>query len=127
MRQNNALQERNVTLAPTQELIDEIRRGRMIVLADAEDRENEGDLVLAELAGLTPAAVICEIMNADGSMARLPDLVEFAARHGLKLGTIADLIRHRSMHEKLIERVADKAVTTPYGPFRLCVYHDKTA
>jgi 3,4-dihydroxy 2-butanone 4-phosphate synthase/GTP cyclohydrolase II len=226
---------------PTQHLIDELRRGRMIVLADAEDRENEGDLVLAadfvtpeainfmamharglicltlteercrqlnlplmvsenrspmgtaftvsieaatgvstgisaadrartvraatakharpedivqpghifpvmaqnggvlvraghteagcdlaELAGLTPAAVICEIMNPDGSMARMPELVEFARKHGLALGNIADLIRHRSETEKLIERVADHPIATPYGPFRLCVYHDKT-
>jgi len=224
-----------------QELIDDIRRGRMVVLADAEDRENEGDLVLAadfvtpdavnfmatharglicltlteercrqlnlplmvsdnrspmgtaftvsieaaagvttgisaadrartvraatarhakpedivqpghifpvmaqpggvlvraghteagcdlaELAGLTPAAVICEIMNPDGSMARMPDLTAFAERHGLRIGTIADLIRHRSITEKLVERVVDRAITTPYGPFRLCVYHDKT-
>ena len=227
--------------SPTPDLIDEIRHGRMIVLADAEDRENEGDLVmaadfvtpeainfmatharglicltlteercrqlhlramvndnrspmgtnftvsieaaagvttgisaadrartvraatarhakpedivqpghvfpimaqnggvlvraghteagcdLAELAGLTPAAVICEIMNADGSMARMPELVAFAQQHGMKLGTIADLIRHRSENEKLVERVADRAISTPYGPFRLCVYHDKT-
>jgi len=81
---------------------------------------------LAELAGLTPAAVICEIMNPDGSMARMPELAQFAERHGLKLGTIADLIRHRSETEKLVERVVDKPITTPYGPFRLCVYHDKT-
>jgi 3,4-dihydroxy 2-butanone 4-phosphate synthase/GTP cyclohydrolase II len=228
-------------ISPTTELIDEIRRGRMIVLADAEDRENEGDLVLAadfvtpeainfmatharglicltlteercrqlnlqkmvnenrsplgtaftasieaasgvttgisaadrartvrvatakhakpedivqpghvfpimaqnggvlvraghteagcdlpELAGLTPACVICEIMNPDGSMARMPALIEFAKRHGLKIGTIADLIHHRSQNEKLVERVADRQIATPYGPFRLCVYHDKT-
>jgi 3,4-dihydroxy 2-butanone 4-phosphate synthase/GTP cyclohydrolase II len=81
---------------------------------------------LAELAGLTPAAVICEIMNPDGSMARMSDLEQFAGRHGLKLGTIADLIRHRSENEKLVERVVDKPINTPYGPFRLCVYHDKT-
>ncbi len=81
---------------------------------------------LAELAGLTPAAVICEIMNPDGSMARMPELVEFAGRHGLKLGTIADLIKHRSETETLIERVADHPVATPYGSFRLCVYHDRT-
>ncbi len=226
---------------PTAELIDEIRHGRMVVLVDAEDRENEGDLVLAadfvtpeainfmamharglvcltlteercrqlnlslmvndnrsplgttftasieaakgvttgisaadrartvraamarharpedivqpghvfpvmaqkggvlvraghteagcdlaELAGLTPAAVICEIMNDDGTMARLPDLARFAERHGLKIGTIADLIRHRSETETLVERVAERAVSTAYGPFRLCVYHDKT-
>jgi len=230
-----------MSISPTQELIDDIRRGRMIVLADAEDRENEGDLVLAadfvtpeainflatyarglicltlteercrqlnlplmvndnrspmgtaftvsieaasgvttgisaadrartvraatakhakpedivqpghifpvmaqnggvlvraghteagcdlpELAGLTPAAVICEIMNPDGSMARMPELAAFAARHELKIGTIADLIRYRSETEKLVERVAERQVSTPYGTFRLCVYHDKT-
>ena len=230
-----------MTLNTSQELIDELRHGRMVVLADAEDRENEGDLVLAadfvtpeainfmatharglicltlseercrqlniplmvsdnrspmgtaftisieaatgvstgisaadrartvraatakharpedivqpghifpvmaqnggvlvraghteagcdlpEMAGLTPASVICEIMNPDGSMARLPDLLEFARKHGLKIGTIADLIHHRSRSEKLVERVADRTVATPYGPFRLCVYHDKT-
>jgi len=82
---------------------------------------------LAEAAGLTPAAVICEVMKPDGEMARLPDLVEFAATHGLKLGTIADLIRHRSETETLVERVSEKPVSTPYGPFRLCVYRDRTA
>ncbi|HXS51955.1 MAG TPA: bifunctional 3,4-dihydroxy-2-butanone-4-phosphate synthase/GTP cyclohydrolase II [Usitatibacter sp.] len=230
-----------MTLNPTQDLIDALRLGRMIVLADAEDRENEGDLVLAadfvtpeainfmatharglicltlteercrqlnlalmvnenrspmgtaftvsieaasgvttgisaadrartvraatakhakpedlvqpghifpvmaqnggvlvraghteagcdlaELAGLTPAAVICEVMNPDGSMARMPELLAFAQKHGLRVGTIADLIRYRSENEKLIERVADRTIATPYGPFRLCVYHDKT-
>jgi 3,4-dihydroxy 2-butanone 4-phosphate synthase/GTP cyclohydrolase II len=241
MRQNNAFPERKMPIAPIPEIIDEIRRGRMVVLADAEDRENEGDLVLAadfvtpeainflatharglicltlteehcrrlnlplmvndnrsplgtaftasieaatgvttgisaadrartvraatakharpedivqpghifpimaqkggvlvraghteagcdltELAGLTPSAVVCEIMNADGSMARMSELEPFAERHGLKLGTIADLIKHRSVNEKLVERIADKTITTAYGPFRLCVYHDKT-
>jgi 3,4-dihydroxy 2-butanone 4-phosphate synthase/GTP cyclohydrolase II len=231
-----------VNFSPTPEIIDEIRHGRMVVLVDAEDRENEGDLVmaaefvtpeainfmamharglicltlteercgqlnlplmvadnrsphgtafttsieaasgvttgisaadrartihaatarhakpadivqpghvfpvmaqrggvlmraghteagcdLADAAGLTPAAVICEIMKADGSMARLPDLIAFAHEHGLKVGTIADLIRHRSETETLIERVADKPIATAYGPFRLCVYHDTTA
>ncbi len=230
-----------MAISSTTELIDEIRRGRMIVLADAEDRENEGDLLLAadcvtpeainfmatharglvcltlteercrqlnlalmvrdnraplgtafttsieaasgvttgisaadrartvraaiarhakpedivqpghvfpvmaqkggvlvraghteagcdlaELAGLTPAAVICEIMNPDGSMARMPELAAFAGKHGLRIGTIADLIHHRSATETLVERVADRAVATPYGSFRLCVYHDKT-
>jgi 3,4-dihydroxy 2-butanone 4-phosphate synthase / GTP cyclohydrolase II len=230
-----------MAIAPTAELIDELRHGRMIILADAEDRENEGDLVLAadfvtpetinfmathargivcltlsearcrqlnlplmvsdnrspmgtaftvsieaatgvstgisaadrartvraatakhakpedivqpghifpvmaqnggvlvraghteagcdlaELAGLTPAAVICEIMNPDGSMARMPELLEFAKVHGLKIGTIADLIRHRSETETLVERVADRQVATAYGTFRLCIYHDKT-
>ncbi len=231
-----------VKISPIPEIIDDIRRGRMVVLVDAEDRENEGDLVLAadfvtpeainfmatharglicltlteercrqlnlplmvsdnrsphgtaftvsieaaagvstgisaadrartvraavarhakpgdivqpghifpvmaqnggvlvraghteagcdlaEAAGLTPAAVICEVMKPDGEMARLPDLVEFAERHGLRLGTIADLIRHRSETETLVERVCDKPISTPYGPFRLVIYHDTTA
>jgi 3,4-dihydroxy 2-butanone 4-phosphate synthase / GTP cyclohydrolase II len=229
-----------MTIRPTHEIIEELRNGRMVVLVDAEDRENEGDLVLAAdfvtpetinfmarfgrglvcltlneerckqlklplmvtdnrsphgtaftlsieaasgvstgisaadractvraavakharpddlvqpghifpvmaqnggvlmraghteagcdlagLAGLTPAAVICEVVREDGEMARLPDLIEFAATHGLKIGTIADLIRHRSETETLVERFAERAISTPYGPFRLYVYHDK--
>jgi 3,4-dihydroxy 2-butanone 4-phosphate synthase/GTP cyclohydrolase II len=94
------------------------------VLARAGHTEAGCDL--AELAGLTPAAVICEIMNPDGSMARMPELLQFTQKHGIKLGTIADLIRHRSETETLVERVADRVVSTPYGPFRLCVYHDHT-
>ncbi len=62
---------------------------------------------LAQLAGFTPAAVICEILKDDGEMARLPDLIEFAKLHGLKIGTIADLIEHRSQNEKLVERGGD--------------------
>jgi 3,4-dihydroxy 2-butanone 4-phosphate synthase/GTP cyclohydrolase II len=233
--------EAPMTLNSPQELIDDLRHGRMVVLADAEDRENEGDLVLAadfvtpeavnfmatharglicltltedrcrqlglnlmvadnrsplgtafttsieassgvttgisaadrartvraatakhakpedivqpghvfpimaqkggvlvraghteagcdlaEMAGLSPAAVICEVMNPDGSMARMPELIEFAAKHKLRIGTIADLIHHRSQNEKLVERVAERVIATAYGPFRLCIYHDKT-
>jgi 3,4-dihydroxy 2-butanone 4-phosphate synthase/GTP cyclohydrolase II len=70
--------------------------------------------------------VICEIMNPDGSMARMPELLAFAKKHNLKIGTIVDLIKHRSENETLVERVADRTVATPYGTFRLCVYHDKT-
>jgi len=81
---------------------------------------------LAGLAGLSPSAVLCEIMNEDGTMARMPDLVPFAARHGLKLGTIADLIRYRSINETLVELVAERDISTPYGPFRLHAFHDKT-
>jgi 3,4-dihydroxy 2-butanone 4-phosphate synthase/GTP cyclohydrolase II len=80
---------------------------------------------LARLAGLTPAAVLCEIMNEDGSMARLPDLIRFARQHQLKLGTIADLIEYRAAHESLIERVAQRAIRTASGPFDLRVYRDK--
>ena len=81
---------------------------------------------LAELAGLTPASVICEILKDDGEMARLPDLIEFAKLHGLKIGTIADLIEHRSQNEKLVERVARRTVQTAYGEFELVTYVDKT-
>ncbi len=82
---------------------------------------------LAALAGLEPAAVICEILKEDGSMARLPDLLEFAAEHGLKIGTIADLIQYRSENEALVKRVAEKTVHTAYGDFALVAYHDETA
>jgi len=81
---------------------------------------------LAQLAGLTPASVICEILKEDGEMARLPDLIEYAKLHGLKIGTIADLIEHRSQHEKLVERVALRKIQTAYGEFDLATYVDKT-
>ncbi|MEQ1516201.1 MAG: bifunctional 3,4-dihydroxy-2-butanone-4-phosphate synthase/GTP cyclohydrolase II [Usitatibacteraceae bacterium] len=230
-----------MTIATTQEIIEDIRRGRMVVLVDAEDRENEGDLVmaadfvtpeainfmakharglicltleeercrqlnlplmvpdnralhgtaftasieaatgvtsgisaadrartvqvavasnakpgdivqpghifpvmakpggvlvraghteagcdLAKLAGRTPAAVICEIIKDDGEMARVPDLVEYAKLHDLKVGTIADLIRYRSITETLVEQISEKSISTPYGPFTLHAFHDKT-
>ena len=80
---------------------------------------------LARLAGLTPAAVLCEIMNDDGTMARRTDLEKFAAVHGLRIGAIADLIHYRSRTEKLVERIAERPLTTPAGAFRLVVYRDK--
>jgi len=80
---------------------------------------------LTELAGLTPAAVICEIMKDDGSMARLPDLIEFGKTHGLKIGTIADLIHFRSQTESLVERVAARDIATAHGGFRLLAYREK--
>ena len=81
---------------------------------------------LAAMAGQAPAAVICEIMNDDGSMARLPDLLAFAELHGLKIGTIADLIEYRSRNESLIERVADRELQTPFGSFACRSYRDRT-
>ena len=81
---------------------------------------------LAQLAGLEPAGVICEILKEDGSMARLPDLMEFAAEHKLKIGTIADLIAYRSQTEKLVERAAERTVHTPYGAFNMVAYYDRT-
>jgi 3,4-dihydroxy 2-butanone 4-phosphate synthase/GTP cyclohydrolase II len=80
---------------------------------------------LTEMAGLTPASVICEIMNDDGTMARLPDLLEFAREHGLKIGTIADLIHYRGQNECLVERVAERPMSTAFGEFRLVAFRDK--
>jgi 3,4-dihydroxy 2-butanone 4-phosphate synthase/GTP cyclohydrolase II len=79
---------------------------------------------LTALAGLTPAAVICEILKPDGTMARLPDLKVFAREHGLKIGTIADLIQYRSEHESMVERLAARDVQTPWGPFQAAAYRD---
>ena len=80
---------------------------------------------LARMAGLQPAAVICEVMNDDGTMARLPDLIVFARQHGILLGTIADLIRHRGRHEHMIERAGQRPLTTPYGRFEARTYSDR--
>ena len=80
---------------------------------------------LARLAGHSPSAVLCEIMKDDGTMARLPDLEIFAATHGVKIGSIVDLIHHRSRTERLVERVAERPLMTPAGAFRLVVYRDK--
>ena len=80
---------------------------------------------LAKLAGLTPNAVLCEIMNPDGTMARLPDLERFAAQHALRIGAISDLIQYRSRTERLVERIAERPLATVHGAFRLVVYRDK--
>ena len=80
---------------------------------------------LARLAGLAPAGVICEILKDSGEMARLPDLIEFAGRHKLRIGTIADLIEHRSRTEALVARVAERDVETALGPLRLHVYSER--
>jgi len=79
---------------------------------------------LARLAGLAPAAVLCEIMRDDGTMARLPDLVEFAGAHGLKIGTIADLIEYRSRNESLVQRTLERDIETAWGRFHLVSYRD---
>jgi 3,4-dihydroxy 2-butanone 4-phosphate synthase/GTP cyclohydrolase II len=80
---------------------------------------------LTEMAGLRPASVICEIIKEDGTMARLPDLLEFAKEHKLKIGTISDLIHYRSQKENLVERVAERMLATEYGEFRLVAFRDK--
>ena len=79
---------------------------------------------LTRLAGLEPAAVIVEILNEDGTMARRPDLLDFAQRHGLKIGTIADLIRYRLQKEESVERISDDKIETEFGEFRLAVFED---
>jgi len=80
---------------------------------------------LARLAGLMPASVICEILNESGEMARLPDLERFAEQHGLKIGTIADLIHYRSHTESLVTREVERDIETVYGRFRLYAYSDR--
>src|SRR5918993_946116 len=187
--------------AAAEDIIEEARRGRMFILVDDEDRENEGDLVIpaqwatpdainfmakhargliclaltrerveqlglklmaqnngtrhqtaftvsiearegvttgisaadrprtlavARLAGLTPAGVICEIMNDDGTMARRNDLITFAQRHGLKIGTIADLIAYRRRYDSIVRRLSETSFTSIYGgDFRCVIYVNK--
>jgi len=84
----------------------------------------EAGVDLARLAGIEPASVICEILNPDGTMARLPDLLEFARTHGLKLGTIADLIRYRMRTEPTVWRISENIVSTRHGDFRAVIYED---
>jgi len=85
----------------------------------------EASCDLAQMAGLEPAAVICEILKDDGTMARLPDLLEFGREHGLKIGSIADLIHYRSQNESLVRRVTERTIQTPFGPFRLIAFLEK--
>src|SRR5262245_35395 len=86
--------------------------------------QTEAAVDLARLAGLQPAGVVCEIMNDDGTMARVPDLVEFCARHGLKLVTVADLIEYRRRTEKLVERVVSVSLPTEHGEFQAVAYRE---
>jgi 3,4-dihydroxy 2-butanone 4-phosphate synthase/GTP cyclohydrolase II len=87
----------------------------------------EAAVDVARLAGLTPAGVICEIMNEDGTMARLPDLVAFAQRHGLKIGTISDLIAYRRRYDHLVNETAQRAVTSVYGGnWAMRIFTDET-
>jgi 3,4-dihydroxy 2-butanone 4-phosphate synthase/GTP cyclohydrolase II len=94
------------------------REGGVLIRAG----HTEASVDLARLAGLYPAAVICEIMNDDGTMARMPDLVAFAQRHGLKIGAIDELIAHRLRNETLVRPIARTPVSTPSGSFDLHVY-----
>jgi 3,4-dihydroxy 2-butanone 4-phosphate synthase / GTP cyclohydrolase II len=97
------------------------RKGGVLVRAG----HTEASVDLCRLAGLKPAGVLCEIMNDDGTMARRPELEAFAKRHNLKIGTIADLIRHRLRNERSVERISEQTVQTDLGEFRLYAYEDR--
>ena len=99
------------------------RRGGVLVRAG----HTEAALDLCRLAGLKPVGVLCEVMNDDGSMARRPQLQEFARRHQLKIGTIADLIRYRLRTERSVERIFEQSVETELGEFRLYAYQDRAS
>src|ERR671933_939884 len=87
--------------------------------------QTEAAVDLARLAGLIPAGVVCEVMKDDGTMARVPDLVAYCARHGLKLVTVADLIEYRRRHEKLVERTVSVRMPTTYGEFTAVAFREK--
>ena len=84
--------------------------------------QTEASVDLARIAGLDPSGVICEVMNDDGTMARVPQLVEFCAQHSLKMLTVADLIRYRMQHERYVRRTGESILPTPYGDFRMIAY-----
>jgi len=97
------------------------RKGGVLVRAG----QTEASVDLARLAGLIPAGVICEVMKDDGTMARVPDLIEFCAEHGLKILTVAELIRYRLQHERYIVRVAESLLPTEWGEFRMIAYESE--
>src|SRR5690348_6353689 len=94
------------------------REGGVLVRAG----QTEASVDLARLAGLNPSGVICEIMNPDGTMARVPQLEEFCAYHGLKMISVAELIRYRLKHEKFVRRIAEGCIETEYGAFRTVAF-----
>ncbi|RMH61017.1 MAG: bifunctional 3,4-dihydroxy-2-butanone-4-phosphate synthase/GTP cyclohydrolase II [Zetaproteobacteria bacterium] len=94
------------------------REGGLLVRAG----HTEASIDLARMAGLTPAGVICEIMNEDGTMARMPELKAFARKHGLKIGCIADVIRYRLKHDSLVKREVEARMPTEFGEFRMIGY-----
>jgi 3,4-dihydroxy 2-butanone 4-phosphate synthase/GTP cyclohydrolase II len=97
------------------------RKGGVLVRAG----QTEASVDLARLAGLVPAGVICEIMRDDGTMARVPDLIEFCREHNMKMLTVAELIRYRMQHERYVHRVGEAMVGTPHGEFRLIAYESE--
>ena len=117
-------------VAPAAQASDLVQPGHIFPLQAAEGGvlmragHTEAGCDLAAMAGQSPAAVICEIMKDDGTMARLPDLQVFAAQHGLKIGTIADLIEYRSRTESLVDKVATRPIRTAHGEFIAHAYRD---
>jgi 3,4-dihydroxy 2-butanone 4-phosphate synthase / GTP cyclohydrolase II len=97
------------------------KKGGVLVRAG----QTEAAVDLARLAGLVPAGVICEIMRDDGTMARVPDLIEFCRQHELKMLTVAELIRYRMQHERYVHRVGEALIGTGYGEFRLIAYESE--
>ena len=97
------------------------RRGGVLVRAG----QTEASVNLARMAGLTPSGVICEIMRDDGEMARIPDLIPFCGEHGLKILTVAELIRYRLRHERYIVRAGESLIQTRFGEFRMIAYESE--
>ena len=97
------------------------RKGGVLVRAG----QTEASVDLARLAGMVPAGIICEIMKDDGTMARVPDLIEFCRTHEMKMLTVAELIRYRMKHERYVHRVGEAMVETKYGEFRLIAYESE--
>ena len=97
------------------------RKGGVLVRAG----QTEASVDLARMAGLVPAGIICEIMREDGTMARVPDLIEFCNAHGLKMLTVAELIRYRMQHERYVHKVGEAVVGTRYGEFRVIAYESE--
>ena len=117
-------------VAPNAKPTDLVRPGHVFPLRAREggvlvrSGHTEGAVDLARLAGFQPAGVICEIMNEDGTMARLPELEKIAEQHGLKIGTIKSLIEYRRRHEKSVRRAAETVLPTEHGEFKLIVYEN---
>ncbi|MGC2182368.1 MAG: 3,4-dihydroxy-2-butanone-4-phosphate synthase, partial [Terriglobales bacterium] len=97
------------------------RKGGVLLRAG----QTEAGVDLARMAGLVPAGIICEIMRDDGTMARVPDLIEFCETHGLKMLTVAELIRYRMQHERHVQRVGEALIDTHHGEFRLIAYESE--
>ena len=97
------------------------RKGGVLVRAG----QTEASVDLARMAGMVPAGVICEIMNDDGTMARVPELTEFCRQHDMKMLTVAELIRYRMAHERYVRRLAESIVPTAYGEFRMIAYESE--